>query len=476
MTGLYAYRTFAPSGTDTSACLPLGGRAELKSTLGHQNITALTEWQLPGFDRYPNAVVEAPDGSVWFGEQSVPGIAHFFPDNGTLIEYAWPPSAPTIQGSCPFKASIWGIALWNGMVWATDGNGNVVVGLNPANRSFVILALPQPGSAPYTLTPGPDGALWFTALSQTPFIGRVSPSLTVSMYPVFNEPDEIPSDIQFVNSSYAYFTALSLKGPTPSGVYSFDPERVSGGVIPTRVGGNVMLTDATSVASSSSGTVWVVQHSTSNLWGFEPATQEWMVYPTSTESYTDTTLPYFVRTSGSVVWFNEHYANRIAELNPYPIGTLTEYSESNPPATNFAQIQNDLTIASAPDGLWFTSMTGNYVGFVNATYQPSFSVSVQGPNSLTLSPGENVTIQLKVDGSWNRGLQLSFSDSESYTSLPSLIGIGSNTTALQPGTGQERLTVELSIAKSMAPGRYTVGVTASDGLILQTAYVFVSVA
>jgi len=472
--GVYAYVTLVYTGAGASVCSPLGGKAELKDTLSHQNITAITEWQLSGFDRYPNAVVAAPDGSVWFGEQSVPGIAHFFPENDSLVEYAWPSSVPTIQGSCPFKASIWGIALWKGMVWATDGNGNVIVGLNPENRSFVVLTLPQPDSSPYTLTTGPDGALWFTALTQTPFIGRVSPSRTVSMYPILNDTDEIPTDIEFVNSSYAYFTALNPLEPTPSGLYSFNPEAVAGGITPTEVGENANLTDATSVAVSSSGTVWVVQHRTSNLWGYDPNTGVWTVYPTSTENYTSTTLPYFVGTSGGTIWFNEHYANRIAELNP-AAGTLTEYSESNPPATNYTQIQNDLTIAVVPDGLWFTSMTGNYIGFVNVAYDPSFSVLVKGSESLTLSGGENATVELEVHGSWDKGLRVSFSDSEAYTSTPTLIGIGSNMTSLQPETGTDQLTVRLSPARILQPGRYTVAVTVSDGLVSITAYIFLTI-
>jgi hypothetical protein len=80
---------------------------------------AITEYPLPNPNRMPNAVTVAPDGSVWFGEQTVPGVAHLL-SNGTLIEYEWPSSTwrpQTDQGLCGvYKTGIWGIALWNGMV------------------------------------------------------------------------------------------------------------------------------------------------------------------------------------------------------------------------------------------------------------------------------------------------------------------------------------------------------------------------
>ena len=34
-----------------------------------------------------HAVPVAPDGSVWFGEEAVPALAHFFVTNGTLVEF-----------------------------------------------------------------------------------------------------------------------------------------------------------------------------------------------------------------------------------------------------------------------------------------------------------------------------------------------------------------------------------------------------
>ncbi len=472
--GVYAYARITSPAPSSDGCSPLGGKAELKTTLSSTNITAITEWALPNPGRFPNGITTAPDGSVWFGEQSLPGVAHFFPSNGTLVEYAWPASAQELQGSCQFKSSIWGVALWDGMVWAADGAGNTIIGLNPTNDTFVTLTLPQTDSVPYTLAVGPDGALWFTTLTSPAYLGRISPDLDVSMYPVLNFTTEVPSDLDFVNSTFAYYSGLDPFQPNMSGVFSFDPQQVAGGITATRVGGNVTLYDTTSV-SSAEGSVWVVQHYTSNLWGYDVDSHEWVVYPTSTENYTVTTLPYFVRTSGGTVWFNEHYGNKIAELEPAPTATLTEYSESDPPVDSGLAIQNDLTITAVQGGLWITSMTGNYVGFVSGSYKPSFSLSVDGSDNLTVSPGQNASVAFQVTGSWTDTLHVLTSDSETADSVPNLIQIAPNVTSIGPGREQEPLAVELAVSPQIAPGRYTVAVTVSDGLILQTAFVFVTV-
>ncbi len=453
-------------------CLqPASGRKEFDH-LARSEVTAITEWELPSPGRYANAIAVAPDGSVWFGEQSLPGVAHFFPNNGTLVEYAWPtwPGEPT---GCAPKTSIWGIALWDGMVWASNYNEGSIVGLNPANDTFEVLKLPEANSAPETLTVGPDGALWFTAITSSAVVGRISPSLSVSMYPVLDWTDQLPSQISFVNSTFAYYTALDPLAPSSSGLYSFDPQNVSEGITPSRVGGNTSLSALTGLALSD-GEIWVDQHITSNVWGYNTTSGEWTIYPTSTENYTATTLPYFVETSGGTVWLNEHYANEIAELEP-AAGTLTEYSESDPPASNYSTIQNDLTIATAPGGLWLTSMTGNYIGFLNASYVPSFSVSVEGSNSLTLSNGTAGVATLRVEGTWSGSLSVESSDSEQYTSVPSHISIVANETSVQSRAGGSALSVRLSLDGQLSPGRYTVAVTLSDGLIKQTAYLFVTV-
>ena len=182
----------------------------MKSTVSSSSFGAVTEYELPAPSRWSNAISVAPDGSVWFGEQSVPGVGHLFANNGTLVEYAWPWTGEANQGSCDFKTSIWGIAVWNGMVWGTDGDRNALVGLNPDSGALKIVNITGQGSFPYTLTAGPDGALWFTMLAPAPapaVIGRMTPDYQVTIFKIAGYNADIPTQVQFVNSTYAYYVA-----------------------------------------------------------------------------------------------------------------------------------------------------------------------------------------------------------------------------------------------------------------------------
>src|ERR1700730_16596617 len=119
--GVFAYQRLSSGlvSTVVSACdSPLGNLAVLRTQLAPPtSFGGVTEYALPSPLRDPNAPTVAPDGSVWFAEQSVAGLAHFYPANRTLVEYAWPYSYPAPQSSggiCGEKTDVWGVVLWNG--------------------------------------------------------------------------------------------------------------------------------------------------------------------------------------------------------------------------------------------------------------------------------------------------------------------------------------------------------------------------
>jgi streptogramin lyase len=135
--GFYLYKQLNPAPSTPPTCAaPLGGAKILRTQLAPATtLGGVTEYALPTPLREPNAPTVAPDGSVWFTEQSVVALAHFYPGNRTLVEYAWPYNYTTpsnTDGVCGDKTSTWGVVLWDGKVWATDTSGNQLVALNPA--------------------------------------------------------------------------------------------------------------------------------------------------------------------------------------------------------------------------------------------------------------------------------------------------------------------------------------------------------
>jgi virginiamycin B lyase len=452
-------------------CAPLGSNGVTRSQLQRGGFGSVTEYLLPEPSRWSNALAVAPDGSVWFGEQAYPGVGHLYP-NGTLLEYPWPGSA-ALGNSSQYVAGIWGVALWNGMVWGADLDQSKLVGLNPAKECAVTINLPTEAADPYTLAVSPDGSLWFTSLSGSHVIGRVSQGLSVSIINASLPKGEIPAQIQFVNSTVAYFVSIDPE-TNSGGVYTFNPQNVSETITPRAVGTGYRLVSPNSL-SVSNGVVWVVQHYPSVMASYDLETSAWVFYPTSTENYTTTTLPYFVQANGSKIWFNEHYGNKIAVIDTSK-GTLTEYSEANPPVENGTDIQNDLTIAMAREGLWFTSTTGNYIGYVDATQSPGFSIGSENRSaSAALAPGQKLTLAFEVQGRWSKPLSLQASDTENFSGVPKLISFAFSPSTLPAGAGPVTLFVEVGANGALQPGEYTLAVTATDGLVYQSAYVFLDI-
>jgi streptogramin lyase len=453
-----------------STCQPNQAKETSTGQLAKTSFGAVTEYALPGPNPWANAVTVAPDGSVWIGEQGLPGVAQFNPTSGSLVEYQWPCYPSSKIGPV---SSIWGIATWNGKVWATDGDANRLVGLSPSTGAVTYVNTTT-AAYPYLLSPAPDGSLWFTSLTSPAKLGRLATDMSLTVYRVSGLGKEYTIQTQFVNSTFAYMVALNPLSATGEGrLYSFDPRTDNGTITAHPVGGNFSLYSPDSL-SVSEGKVWVAQHYPSNVAVYDSSAGSWTIFPTSTVGYTSTTLPYFVDASGNGVWFNEHYHNAIAYLDPYA-GTMTEYSESNPPIVNASQIQNDLTIAAAQGGLWFTSTSANYIGFVDGGFSPAFSIGVAGSNQLSLAPGGSKTMQFDVSGTWNSSLSVKFSDSENFTSVPSQVTLRASSGSLRPMAGTANLTVSISAGQDIRPGRYTLDVTVTDGVISQTAFVFLTV-
>jgi streptogramin lyase len=454
----------------------LAGRV-VKSELESRSFGAITTFSLPAPERWPNAMAVAPDGSVWFGEEAVPALAHFYATNGTLVEYSFPGIyQPSSSGTytCSDKTDIWGVALWDGRVWATDSSQDRVVGLSPSNDTFKVVSLVASDSLPYTLTPGPNNALWFTQISSGQ-IGALFPNGTVAEHSV-QIPEHlngtsatayvpgVPAQIAFANSSLGYYVDAS---PLVSGsaVFAFNPEDFR----PEPVGeANQSLSDPDSISLGDGG-LWLAQHGDSSLAFENLESGNWTTYPTSSVSYVGTTLPYFVETNGSLVWFNEHFGNRMAVLD-FPDKTLTEYSLSDPPAANMSQIDNALTFALGGGKAWFTESTSDAIGYVDASYRPSFSISASGSSAVSVQRGGTSSLQVDLRGNSSSPISIQFPDFAGTN-----VALRANYSELASLSGTRSVNVSLAVGADAVPGRYTLIIAASDGPISRSVYVELSV-
>jgi hypothetical protein len=303
--------------------------------------------------------------------------------------------------------------------------------------------------------------------------------MKLSVFSLTGTGTDEPLQILFVNSSLAFVSAINLQQYKNQScicdghIYSFDPSQVSSPLAMKQVGGSHHLVLPTSVAYSQ-GKIWVAQHGTSQIASYDFGTSSWTSYPTSRVAWTNTTLPLVMLASGNQVWFNEHYANKMAFVDPTN-GTLTEISASDPPATTAEGNQNDEFIAVSNGRLWFTSLSGNYVGFVDTNFSPSFRVSFEGSNRATISPGGTISTTLLVTGAWTAPMSISASDSEFYSSIPTLIHVTPRVSSVPAGTSSFSTVIELAAEQSVRTGNYTIAVTVTNDGVQQTAYLFLTV-
>ena len=437
----------------------LGSATVSRFNLASVHFGAVTKFRLPN-NGFPNGITVAPDGSVWFGEQNVPGLAHLY-ENGTMIEYAWPVTYS------PSTTAIWGVADWNGRIWASDALGGQIVSLNPTTSALMAVKLSSIEAFPYTITVGPDNALWFTELFGSK-LGRIDAQCKLTEYVVPKNFGGTPTQIEFQNTTQGYYSDVGNATTALSEILSFNTKQFA----PQPIDGNFKPIAASSLTLTTQG-LWVAQHASSNLAYYNFASNAWSLYPTTPVSYVETTLPYFVAANGSLVWFNEHYANRMGVIDTTR-GLLTEYSFSNPPANKTTQIDNALTFALGKDKVWFTELTANYVGYIDATYKPSFSVSASQQRFNT-NAGSKINFNLVVQGLSGGPLRIRFADSENYTSLPFRISMESNATEVSPLDGKSVIDVTIGTDARLAPGSYTLLITLTNGLVNRAVYVWLQV-
>lgn len=477
--GLYIYQVLKPAGETAvgpSCADPLGGAKMLVTQLAPPTtVGGVTLFALPTPVRAPSSPTVAPDGSVWFAEESVAGLAHFFPNNLTLVEYAWPfhyPAPPSPGGLCGQRTSTWGVTLWDGKVWATDSSGNQLVALDPSTGDVTTVKIPTNNSFPYTMTPGPNDTLWFTELF-TGELGALSQNGTIREYALPGGAASEPSQIVFVNSTSGYYSAVGVNEPQGGGVYSFNTTRFA----PVLLGGQ-HLTDPSSL-SIGSGALWVALHGSSSVAGYNFTTRAWSYYPTTPISWAPTTLPYFVYANGSSVWVNEHYGNRMARIDP-DNGSLTEYAESGQP-TNGSTIGNALTFGVGGGRAWFAELTGNVLGYADASYTPGFYTSITGNSTVVVDRGSSATVDLVVhDTGHQGGLNLSFADSEGLSSTPANLTFSVPSTFIPPPANnlngqpltawQSTVPVTVAALSSLKPGTYTAILTATDGVTYESSF------
>ena len=123
----------------------------------------------------PLAIASGSDGNLWFTDEGTTKAVGRITQGGIITEFS--------EGLNKYSAP-WGIAPGSdGNVWFTDVGALRAIGrVTPSGAITEFEEGLNKGSGPGAIAPGADGSLWFTDLGTTPAIGRITPSGAITEF------------------------------------------------------------------------------------------------------------------------------------------------------------------------------------------------------------------------------------------------------------------------------------------------------
>ncbi|MEM0117742.1 MAG: hypothetical protein QXV32_04790 [Conexivisphaerales archaeon] len=363
-------------------CLTIFAFASLQPLFFSQHMVLAESLQPPtqvygqielGSNTLPVGISPALNGGVWVAEANTDSIVHI--DASGLVDRTYNISTQK------HLAWIWSMVQDNyGTLWIADETQPYLLRLNISTGNITLI--PTSDVRPYSLAYDKEsGRLWFTSfdesslgyidvnrsgvqlgniikLSGTSGIGAGPAGIALGKGGSVYVAESLNSTIDefFPNMTLARIWYLP-EGSEPVGL-SLDPAR---------------------------NLLWFTNHA-SSLFGFVNLQNDSIVQYSTSVTFSQglpiVSLPYWVHlSSDGLVWFNEHFGNKIAAFN-LTGRTLTEFLI---PQNDSSPLQ--LAVDDISGKVWFTEFTTGVVGYISEqVVQNSQNVRIISPESLSLSP------------------------------------------------------------------------------------------
>ncbi len=233
----------------------------------------------------------------------------------------------------------------DGNLWFTEENADKVGMINPASHATADFPLPTAAAQPEGITTGPDGNIWFTEQAGND-IGMINPTThAISEFPVPTAGSQ-PYGITAGPDGNIWFT-------------EFHSSRI-GMINPTT---HVIIEFATTTAAAEphgitagpDGNLWFTEEGASKIGVISPTTDAITEFATTTAA----SQPFSIAAGpDGNLWFTESSGSKIGMINP----TTHAITEFPTPTT----ASEPYGIAAGPDGnLWFTEYGANQIGTIN---------------------------------------------------------------------------------------------------------------
>lgn len=393
---------------------PDAQRAQFCGSGNAKSTTYVTEYTIPTACTNPLAIVTDFEGNVWFAQTNTGKLGKFNPITESFTEFdnpSWPPNG---------RSMMWGIDdAPDGSIWYTDETFDSIWKFSPQEERYQRLSYPSQGDAlPQKLKV--DGSQIIVNDFTGNKITFLDPNQIDEDFNYLSIPspvdDSVTGDFAIDAENNLWYTNwLFQQGGV---LVKFDQEGYRASVAST--GEETLplfdyievlqlpetLLTPNGATATDDGKIWLVDTSSSNFFSFDPKEDVFTQYLTSDPALptygnssgiikTPISRPYWVETNdlGQIV-FNEQTANRIAVMDPKS-ESLVEYfvPSMNPNWGDCGEMENCglaqiFDFALDGDKIWFTEWVENNIGVVDTSIELPLGIELDS-NKISLGAGQS---------------------------------------------------------------------------------------
>ncbi len=455
------------------------------------------EYKVPTVCSQPLAITSDSQGTIWFAQTNTGNIAKFEPSSEKFSEFknpSWPEKG---------RSMMWGMDYsQDGSIWYTDENYDSVWKFSISDSKYQRLTYPSTtDSLPQRIQ------IVDSQIIVNDFTGN-----KITFLDPANIGDEIsylslPSPVEnsftggftFDSKNFLWYTNWL---PQRDGVLvSFDHDGYQRAVVeqknqtlPVMEFIRIFklpagLTTPNGIVSDSEGNIWIADTSSSFFFKFNPTSESFSKYITSTpppSSYGNFTgmikspvsRPYWMAFDDKErLVFNEQTANRIGVFDPKS-ESLVEYliPSKNPtwadcmPDSDCGLAQTfDFTIVG--DKIWFTEWVENNIGVVDTAKQLPFEIDLETQN-LTIKKGETMSTKMTINPLKSGKLQITTSNTSDFFDLRV---VPSMTSATMAPDFPVEVPITFTVSQNAISKSHKVLVGATFGEVTISKYITVNV-
>jgi len=441
-------------------------KVELQNVITEKKSPYVKEYSLP-FGSAPNGLVVDKTGLIWVTAQNAT-LYSVNPSSGQVKKYLIMGGATPYANAGVNSTMVWAIVQDDiGNIWFSPLGTKTIWRFDPSSHAFT--SYMSETGAPFQIKTDKKGEVWFTTLRGNT-VGVIKPQNNDYAISTFDTGSNTNPAGIFLQNNSVWIANVGTQNIFKYSINQKDNLTQDITIAQKIPQDNVTLFSAPTDLLVDKNILWLTEHGTSFLTSYDLTDGKITRYPTSTNNFQTTTLPFWIRgvNTPQVLWFNEHQGNKIGRFD-ISNKTLIEYNIPSLP--NGGYLTYPLNISQDPHDekvLWFSEWNTDKVGVVDGNLPIPFDLDLNA-TQVVLGHGKTGTVDMTVMGASHYSDNLSLNTSSSITPTADLGNLTVHFSSNEASPSHGTIHVFLDGSK-VNPGNYTVGLSASDGFVTKTKF------